>query len=235
VVIVLLLADVVKLVPMAALGGLLLVVGFQNLQPDAIQAVWNTGLTARLAMIATLVSTLVLPLQFAILVGVALSFVFQVLRLANRIEVREFEFVDGGFPIEKPVPSKLGNNDLKVLSIRGSLFFASAQALEAQLPAVEGARGATVILILRNIDDLGSTVIRLLKRYASSLQRQDGKLVLAGVDDELFGQLQRTGMVELIGNRNIFRAQPEVGAALNDAIAHSRRGSVSIGPSAPTI
>jgi len=34
-----------------------------------------------------------------------------------------------------------------------------------------------LILILRNVDDLGSTVIRLLKRYASSLQRQGGNLV----------------------------------------------------------
>ena len=223
VVIAFLLADVVKLVPMAGLGGLLLVVGVQNLQPEAIQTVWNTGLTARLAMVATSVSTLVLPLQFAILVGVSLSFVLQILRLANNIEVREFEFVDGGFPVERPAPRKLGSDDLKILSIRGSLFFASAQALEAQLPAVEGARGATVILILRNVDDLGSTVIRLLKRYASSLQRQGGNLVLAGVDEELFGQLQRTGMVDLIGSRSIFKAQPEVGAALNEAIAASRR------------
>jgi SulP family sulfate permease len=161
---------------------------------------------------------------------VSLSFVFQILRLANRIEVREFEFVDGGFPVERPAPRKLSSDDVKVLSIRGSLFFASAQSLEAQLPAVEGARGATVILILRNVDDLGSTVIRLLKRYASSLQRQSGNLVLAGVDEELFGQLQRTGMVDLIGTGNIFKAQPEVGAALNEAIAASRRSPGGVKP-----
>lgn len=230
VVIVFLLADVVKLVPMAGLGGLLLVVGFQNLQPEAIQTVWNTSLTSRLAMVSTFVATIFLPLQFAILIGVALSFLFQILRLANRIEVREFELVDGGFPVERPTPGALGSDELRVLSVRGSLFFASAQALEAQLPAVEGAQRTTVILILRDVDDLGSTVIRLLKRYASSLQRQGGKLVLAGVNDELFGQLQRTGMADLIGIGNIFKAQPEIGAALNEAIASSRRRPGGVKP-----
>ena len=87
-----------------------------------------------------------------------------------------------------------------------------------------------MILILRDVDDLGSTVIRLLKRYASSLQRQGGKLVLAGVNDELFGQLQRTGMADLIGIGNIFKAQPEIGAALNEAIASSRRRPGGVKP-----
>ena len=135
-----------------------------------------------------------------------------------------------GFPVERPTPGALGSDELRVLSVRGSLFFASAQALEAQLPAVEGAQRTTVILILRDVDDLGSTVIRLLKRYASSLQRQGGKLVLAGVNDELFGQLQRTGMADLIGIGNIFKAQPEIGAALNEAIASSRRRPGGVKP-----
>ncbi len=104
VLIVLLLVDLVKLVPMAALGGLLLVVGFQNIQPESIRAVWATGRPARAAMVATFVATLFLPLQFAILIGVALSFLLQILRMSNRIEVREFELVDGGFPIERPAP-----------------------------------------------------------------------------------------------------------------------------------
>jgi BASS family bile acid:Na+ symporter len=40
------LVDLVKMLPMAGLGGLLLVVGFQNLQPYNIRTVWATGLLA---------------------------------------------------------------------------------------------------------------------------------------------------------------------------------------------
>lgn len=222
VLIVLLLVDVVKLVPMAGLGGLLLVVGYQNIQPDSIRTVWATGLPARAAMVATFVATIFLPLQIAILIGVALSFLLQILRMSNRVEVREIVPVEGGFPVERPAPAALGPGEVRVLRIRGALFFASAQALEAQLPAVEGARGAALIVILRDVDDLGSTAIRLLKRYAASLGDAGGTLMLAGVNEELDGQLRRTGLADAVGAENIFAESPELGAALNEAMAAAR-------------
>jgi SulP family sulfate permease len=222
IVIIFLLVDVVKLVPMAALGGLLLVVGLQNIQPADVRLVWQTGMAAKVAMAATLLATLILPLQFAILVGVAISFLLHVLRSANRVEVRELVPVEGGFPVERPAPSSLETGSITVLRIRGSLFFASAQAVEAQLPKISTALRAVVILSLRDIDDLGSTVIRLLKRYASDLERRGGQLVLAGVNDELRGQLERTGFAMQIGNDAIFQERPEIGMALNEAIEAAR-------------
>lgn len=222
VLIVLVFVDLVKLVPMAALGGLLLVVGFQNLQPENIRMVWSTGLAARVAMLVTFLATLFLPLQYAILIGIALSFLLQVLRLSNRVEVREFELVEGGFPLEKPAPDKIGSDEIRVLRVRGSLFFGSAQLLDEKLPSVDGARNSSVILVLRDVDDVGSTVIRLLQRYATNLQRAGGTLKLTGVNPELYAQLDRTGLVRRIGERNIFREQPVFGAALNEAIEASR-------------
>ena len=221
--IIFLFANVVRLVPMAGLGGLLVVVGFQNLQPETIRSVWVTGWMARLSMAGTTLATLLMPLQFAILVGIALSFVLQILHLANKVELRELQLVEGGFPIDVRATRTLRPGEIKVLSIRGSLFFASAQALESQLPDTADARGATVILILRGINDLGSTVIRLLKRYAMTLQKDGGALVLTGVDEELFAQLQRTGLVDQLGSESIYMARPEIGAALNEAIVHARR------------
>mgnify|MGYP006278112093 FL=1 len=232
--IVLALVDLVKLVPMAALGGLLLVVGFQNIQPDAIRTVWATGRTARVAMGVTFAATLFLPLQFAILIGVALSFLLQILRMSNRVEVREFELVEGGLPIERPAPRALGPGELRVLRVRGSLFFASAQVLEPQLPDVAAARGTTLILVLRDVDDLGSTVIRLLTRYAAALRRAGGTLMLAGVSEELHGQLQRTGLVDAVGAANVFLEQPDLGAALNEPIAAARARSGEHVPGMPT-
>ena len=214
--------DLVKLVPMAGLGGLLLVVGYQNIQPDNIRTVWAIGLPSRMAMGATFTATIFLPLQFAILIGVALSFLLTILRLSNRVEVREFRLVEGGFPIETDAPASLGPDSICVLRIRGSLFFASAQTLEAQLPEVENARGATLILILRDIDDLGSTMIRLLTRYAAHLQRAGGNLMLTGVNEDLWGQIERTGLLAKLGKDNIYREQPELGAALNTAILTAR-------------
>lgn len=228
VVIVLFLTGLVVLVPMAGLGGLLLVVGYQNIQPENIRNVWRTGRSARLIMCLTLAATLVVPLQYAILAGVVLSFLSQILRSANHVVIREILLVDGGFPHEGPAPTQLQPGQVTALRVSGSLFFASAQELERQLPATEGAKGTAVILILRDIDDLGSTVIRVLKRYAQGLQQQGGKLLLAGVNEALLGQLQRTGVTDLIGGTSVFPAKAEIGLALNQALFGAKRWTTSV-------
>ena len=76
--IVLLFVDIVNLIPMTALGGLLVVVGFQNIQPEEIVTVWQTNLVARTAMVLTLLATLTMPLQFAIVVGVVISILLHI-------------------------------------------------------------------------------------------------------------------------------------------------------------
>ena len=96
--IVLLFAGVVKLIPMSALAGLLIVVGFQNLQPKQIMIVWQTGRVARTAMVLTLMATMALPLQYAILIGVAISIMMHVFRSSNQVRVVEFVPVEQWLP-----------------------------------------------------------------------------------------------------------------------------------------
>lgn len=222
IVIVFLLVDVVELVPMAALGGLLFVVGLQTIPVETTRTIWKTGHMPAAAMIATFLAALFLPLQYAIIFGVALSFLLQILQMSNRIELREIELVEGGFPIEGKARDRLDPGSFVLLRVRGPLFFASAQMLEDQLPTIGTAEGAYVILTMHDVDDLGSTVIRVLKRYADTLQRNGGHLMLAGVDTPLFRQLERTGVVELLGTGNIFWQRPQLGASMNEAVGEAR-------------
>lgn len=218
VVIVFFLVELVKLVPMAGLGGLLFVVGLQNISPSNVAVIWNTGLIARIAMAATLLATLLIPLQYAILFGIALSFLLQVLQTSNQIQVRELALIKGGFPVDKPAPHCLTHEDVSILRVRGALFFASAQSLEAQLPDASTGKNSVVILVLRDVDDLGSTIIRLLKRYATDLERHNSLLMLTGVNDKLKGQLERTGLTSQLSPENVFAERDAIGAAMNDAI-----------------
>jgi hypothetical protein len=43
--------------------------------------------------------------------------------------------------------------------------------------------------------------------------------MLVGVDPLVRDQLAKTGMLELIGDENVFVATPQIGAALNKAVA----------------
>ncbi len=97
-IIILLFSQVVELIAMPALAGLLMVIGFQTIKPTDIMTVWQTGLTPRVVMLITFVGTLIMPLQFAVLLGVAISIVLYISQQANRIKLVEIIPQAGGFP-----------------------------------------------------------------------------------------------------------------------------------------
>jgi SulP family sulfate permease len=218
-VIVLLVAPLVELVPMPALAALLIVAGFQGLRIQQAVTVWNTGKVGGIVMVMTFAATLLVPLQYAVLLGVALSILLHVARQSNKVLITEIVPVPGGLPEERPAPKQLPSNQLTLLMVYGSLFFAAARNLEEMLPDVSGTTRAVVAIGLRGKTEIGSTFIGVLQRYTKALYTQDSKLMLVGVDPAVRAQLAKTGLLKLIGEENVFLATPQLGGAMNQAAA----------------
>lgn len=217
-VIVMVAAPLAELAPMPALAALLIVAGYQGLRIEAAQTIWRTGNVPATVMGLTFLATLFIPLQYAVLVGVALSIVLYVAQQANQVVVTEWVLKPEGFPVEQPAPAVLPSQRLTVLQVYGSLFFAAAKNLEEMLPAVENTTRAAVILTLRGRTEIGSTFVTVLRRYNQTLHAHDGALFLAGVDEAVHNQLAKTGLLKEIGEANVFPATPQLGEALNTAI-----------------
>jgi len=220
--IVLLIGPLVERVPMPALAALLIVAGFQGLRVEQAVMAWNTGRISRWVMGVTFVATLAIPLQFAVLFGVALSILLNTIRQSNKVVVTQWVLQAQGFPIEQPPPPRLPSRQLTVLHIYGSLFFAAAKNIEEMLPAVGDANRAVVAVNLRGKSEIGSTFVTVLQRYSQALQARQGKLMLVGVDPLLRDQLAKTGVLGLIGEDNVFVATPQIGESLNQAVATAR-------------
>lgn len=217
--IVLLIGPLVERVPMPALAALLIVAGFQGLRVEQAVMAWNTGRISRLVMIVTFLATLAIPLQFAVLFGVGLSILLNTIRQSNKVVVTEWVLQTHGFPLEQPAPRTLPGHQLTVLHVYGSLFFAAAKNMEEMLPAVGDAARAVVAINLRGKSEIGSTFVTVLQRYARALQARQGRLMLVGVDPLVRDQLARNGVLGLIGEDNVFVATPQLGEALNAAVA----------------
>jgi SulP family sulfate permease len=219
--IVLLAAPLVERVPMPALAALLIVAGFQGLRvPQAVIA-WKTGRISRVVMLVTFVATLVVPLQFAVLFGMALSIVLHVFRQSNQVVVKQLVLQPEGFPLEQPAPRNLPSHQLTLLHVYGSLFFAAAKNLEEMLPLVGQASHAVVAISLRGKSEIGSTFVTVLQRYCEELRARDCKLMLVGVDPDVRRQLAKTGILRVIGAENVFLATPQLGSGLNLAVAEA--------------
>ena len=217
-IVVLLFANQVEKVAMPALAGLVIVAGVRMINVNSIRTVWQTNPVSRIIMLVTFGSTLVMPLQYAVLLGVAISILLFVFQQSNILRVVEWDVQDVGWPVEKPAPKQLESGTVTVLFIYGNLFYAAADPFEKRLPSAEGTHRAVVILLLRGYEDIGSTVIAVLRRYTQALRVNGGKLILAGVAPSLRDQLQRTEMLGFIGKENIFLATETIGEAGNTAL-----------------
>ena len=217
--IVLLAGPLVERVPMPALAALLIVAGIQGLRLEQAAVVWQAGRISKVSMIVTFVAILLVPLQFAVLFGVALSILLNTVRQSNKVTVTQWVLQPQGFPLEQTPPRQLPSHRLTLLHVYGSLSFAAARNLEEMLPEVGDATDAVVAINLRGKSDIGSTFVTVLQRYAQALARRNSQLMLVGLDPAVRAQLAKTGVLKLIGEENVFIATPQIGEALNQAVA----------------
>lgn len=211
-------------VAMPALAGLLMLIGVRTVKPHDLRSLWRTGSVQKTVLVVTFVLTMVIPLQFAVLVGVGLSVVMHAIRQSNQVSIRRWVRREDGQVMETEPPAELPASEVVVLQPYGSLFFAAAPMFEAALPAVgERSRGSVVILRLRGRSDLGTTFMDVLYRYATTLDRVGSKLVIVSVSERISEQLAVTGITDVIGATNVYEGDERIGAAtlraFEDAVA----------------
>lgn len=209
----------VGLIAMPALAGLLIVVGFRTLKPAEIVMVWKTGLTQDAVMVLTFAAALLVPLQYAVLLGVGLAVLLFVFQQSNKISVKAWKIEPGQYPVEGEPPAVVPPKKVTILVPYGSLFYAAAPVFNSQLPEVtEASQHAVVILALRGKKDVGSTFLQFVTRYAKGLQRRNSKLMLVGIAPSVLEQMERTGILRALGRQNVFMATEGVGQALLQAV-----------------
>jgi len=222
-IVVLIFAGAVEVIPLATLAGLLVVIGVRAIKPAAIQTVWHTGLAPRTIMGTTFVAVLMMPIQYAVFLGVVLSILQYVYSSSLDVRVTELKRTADGMFTEQSAPDVLASEQVTVLDIHGSVFYAGAEIIRELLPAAAGSSRPAVILRLRDRTDVGSTFLGVVERYRTETVAVGGVLMLAGVGPELLGQLERTGILAAVGEANVCEAQPTLTASLSVAVDAAER------------
>jgi sulfate permease, SulP family len=219
-VVVVVFGEAVGALAMPALAGLLMLIGIRTVKPADLQWVWRTGVVQKVVVGVTFVLTMLVPLQYAVLVGVGLSIVLHVVRQSQQVTVRRQLVEPDGSLREVDPPAELPGGEVVVLQPYGSLFFASAPVFEAALPAVGAAStGSVVVLRLRGRTDLGTTFMDALQRYASALAAVGSSLMLVSVSDRVLEQVTVAGITDMIGLDHVYLGDDRVGATFARAYA----------------
>jgi SulP family sulfate permease len=229
-VLVLLFASLVELVPMSSVAAILIVAGWGTINFEEIGDVRDAGTAPRLVMIFTFVLTLLLPMQTAVFAGVILSLAFFIYDSGINIRVVQMVLQEDGSIREESPPDELPSNDITLLRVYGTVFFAAAYTLEQILPSPLEARRAVVVLRLRGYRDVGSTFIGVVERYAQKLQENGGKLLLCGVSEGVRERLERTETTETIPEEDIFMADDIVASSTRRALAAAQQWLEQVAP-----
>jgi SulP family sulfate permease len=216
-------AGVVGQVAMPTLAAILIFAGVASIRPAAIMNVLRTGPVSQIAVVATFLATLFLPVSAAVGVGVTLSLLLQLNQEAMDLRVVEIvPRADGRF-VEQPAPRALTGDHVTALDVYGSLFYAGARTLQAKLPDPGGAERPVVVLRLRGRHTFGATFLNVVADYAKRLDAVGGRLYLSGLDPDVADVVKRTSKVALSGPVRIYQATDLVGestqAAYRDAEA----------------
>jgi SulP family sulfate permease len=216
-------SELVGFAAMPALAGLLIVIGIGAIKPSRVYSVIKSGPLPTSIMAVTFGLTLVIPLQFAVLVGVGLGIILFVAQQSNHVRVRQVHMREDGRMRETAPPPAIGAGEIVILQPYGSLFFASAPIFERQLPAVTASsRHAIVIIRLRGTDQIGLSLIEVLRRYAHDLRGADSALKLVISEKLVLDLVESSGLAAELGVGNVYRSTEWIGETVRRAYADAR-------------
>jgi SulP family sulfate permease len=203
---VLLLGPLTRYIPKAALAGLLIVAAARLIDLDRIRYVARASRYDAALLAATALAALVIGVEFAILIGVAVSILLFVPRAA-KLRVAELVVSDERIVRER-LPNDAPCTAVSICDLEGELFFGAAPALEAELDAV--ARRAReqgikyVVFRLKRLRNPDAVCLEKFDHFLRATQKEGLVVLLAGVREDLLAGIRRLRFTDWFPEEHIF-------------------------------
>lgn len=160
-------------------------------------------------MVSTFVAALLLPLHFAIFIGVVFS-VSLFLRKAARPELVEYT-IDGEGTLMQLQDKESRLPQISIVHVEGDLFFGAASLFRRQLARIAAEPNlAVIVLRMRNARNLDATSVYALDELITDIRRNNRHIILSGASRDVYRILRRSGVLEHLqanckrGESNIF-------------------------------
>ncbi|WP_319227497.1 SulP family inorganic anion transporter [Draconibacterium orientale] len=175
-----------KLIPMSCLAGILIIVAYNMSEWRSFASILKGSVFDIIVLLTTFILTVLVDLTVAIEVGVVLSAILFMKRMADISEKRINNIVDTDV-IEDYSQLPKG---VSVYEISGPLFFASARRYSEVIQEI-GENCTTLILRMRHVSFIDETGMKNLQSSLKILQKQGVKVILSGVSSQLKTDLEK--------------------------------------------
>ncbi len=217
-VIVLLIAPLTAYLPIAAMGGVILLVAYNLIDFKQIKHTLSFSKSESSVLITTFLATLFLELEFAIYLGVILSLVLFLAKTSTpRIPTLSFDEGPDA-PKRKLINIKLKPvkqcPQVKIIRIDMSIYFGSVNHIQNRIAKIVENEHIYYILIVAtgiNFIDLAGAEAMIAEN--NSLKQHGGGLYFVGLKSNVYEFAAKSGFIKHIGNTHFFDSKPA-------AIAH---------------
>jgi sulfate permease, SulP family len=232
-VIVFMFAPQANLIPIAALAGTLVHIGFKLVDVGRLRAVYETTTADRIVLLVTFAGVLLVEhLENALFIGIGVSIYFA-LRRAEGFKLRVLVPTDDGSWSEIDDVELSRAPEVLLLNLQGELFFAAAEELQLGLLRVLDSGPRVIVLRVQEAYNIDATTAAAIVHVAEQARRRAGRLLLCGVRPGMYGTFERTGLLAKLGEDNVFRADRELLGSTRRAMAHAEALASELGQSDP--
>ena len=186
-----------KLIPMSCLAGILIVVAYNMSEWRSFRAIFKGSAFDILILLVTFFLTVFVDLTVAIEVGVVLSSLLFMKRMS-----------DASMSLQDSVDKDVLENyaflpkELGIYEISGPFFFGSAKSYCSTLREV-GIKSKVLIIRMRHVPFIDATGAHNLREVIKDLQSSGIKVILSGVKENVYKELESNRIVFLVGKSNV--------------------------------
>lgn len=221
--IVVLLAPLTAFLPNAAMAGILFLVAWRLIDVPYIKKITRASRGETFVLTTTFIATLLLDLEFAILLGVIVSlFLFLMETARPRIysRVPDPRLPGRNFNTDPTLPEC---PQLKIVRIDGSLYFGAVDHVQKMLRIFERKepRQTHLLIMAGGINRVDISGAEFLAQEAKYRQARGGAIYLYRLKEGVRQFLLRGSYLSQIGEDNLFRSKTEALAEIFDRLDRS--------------
>jgi SulP family sulfate permease len=193
------LAPLARYVPLSSLAGVLILTALGLIDRKEIARIWNSGHGDRVIMVATLVATLAIPLEYAVLSGIGLSLLYYLVRTsAPRVlaVLPDERFRHFAYQPQKPACMQMG-----IVEILGDLYFGATNHVEdcIQHNLEQNPDQRYLLLRMHAVEECDISGIHTLESIVRNYRERGGDVYLVRVREHVLALMQNSEFYDYVG------------------------------------
>lgn len=205
-------------IPLASMAPILMVVAWNMSERKHFMHVLKTKTMDSAILLTTFLLTVFTDLSTAVMAGLLLAFVAFIRRMSHSLQIRKGQGAVSG------MNENGGHEGIEVITLTGPLFFGSTDLLEESVSHKQNPR--IVILKLQNVPYIDTSAEAALVNITNQLKRQNGELMIVGLQPEPRELFEKTGLSRKIGKHHFFDKVEEAVKSAKEI--HKTRLSMSV-------